>query len=197
MRRAEPPKCWSPRAEAGAASTAAGTAADWNVVVTLTEQSFRDAVKLLARWGVVKRTHYYNVVGMKVADIGAFLADFAAALAASPGILNFISHVVPAQRTFDFSTAEEFEARAAGSRWTGRRYSAARAFMCGCIGEGSKAFCRRPMRSGFSTRQYWRHSETPAGSSSPIRMPSFKSRRSTGGQACRFGRATEFGATLS
>jgi tRNA(Ser,Leu) C12 N-acetylase TAN1 len=87
-------------------------AADWNVVVTLAEQGFRDAVRLLGKWGRVKRTAYYNVLAMKVGNPDAFLAGFAAAVAASPGILNFVSHVVPAQETFDFGTAEEFEARA-------------------------------------------------------------------------------------
>jgi tRNA(Ser,Leu) C12 N-acetylase TAN1 len=86
--------------------------ADWNVVVTSAEDSFRDAVRMLGKWGRVKRTNYYNVLGLRVADPGSFLDDFAAAVAASPGILNFVSHVVPAQETFDFSTAEEFETRA-------------------------------------------------------------------------------------
>lgn len=87
-------------------------AADWNVVVTVAEQGFRDAVRLLRKWGTVKRTAYYNVIGMKVGNPKAFLADFAVAVAESPGVLNFISHVVPAQETFDFGTAEEFEERA-------------------------------------------------------------------------------------
>lgn len=86
--------------------------ADWNVVVTVAEEGFRDAVKMLAKWGNVKRTPYYNVLGLRVANPGSFLDDFAAAVAASPGILNFVSHVVPAQETFDFSTAEEFETQA-------------------------------------------------------------------------------------
>jgi tRNA(Ser,Leu) C12 N-acetylase TAN1 len=88
------------------------TLADWNVVVTLAENSFRDAVRMLGKWGKVKRTPYYNVLGLRVADPGSFLDDFAAAIAESPGILNFISHVVPSQETFDFSTTEEFQARA-------------------------------------------------------------------------------------
>ncbi len=93
-------------------SSTAQRTADWNVVVTLAEQSFRDAVRLLRKWGTVKRTGYYNVLGMKVGNPDAFLADFAAAVADSPGILNFVSHVVPAQQTFDFSAAEDFEAKA-------------------------------------------------------------------------------------
>jgi len=85
---------------------------DWNVLVTVAEQSFRDAVRLLGRWGTVGRTAYYNVLTMKVANADAFLADFAAAVADSPGILNFVSHVAPAHKTFDFATADEFETRA-------------------------------------------------------------------------------------
>ncbi len=85
---------------------------DWNVVVTVAEQSFREAVTLLRKWGTVRRTDYYNVLAMKVADTHAFLADFSAAVADSPGVLNFVSHVAPAHETFDFATAEEFETRA-------------------------------------------------------------------------------------
>jgi len=90
----------------------ASRATDWNVVVTVSEQSFREAVRLLRRWGTARRTDYYNVLAMKVGNADAFLADFAAAVADSPDILNFVSHVVPAHETFDFHTAEEFEARA-------------------------------------------------------------------------------------
>ena len=90
----------------------AAAGADWNVVVTLAEQSFREGVRLLGKGGKIKRTHYYNVLGMKVERVDAFLADFTAAVAATPGILNLVSHVVPLQQTFDFSTTEEFEERA-------------------------------------------------------------------------------------
>ena len=77
--------------------------------MTLPENTFRDACRLLGRWGRVKRTHFYNVLVMQVADPDAFRRDFAAAVAESPGLLNIVSHVVPAQHTFDFHTREEFE----------------------------------------------------------------------------------------
>jgi tRNA(Ser,Leu) C12 N-acetylase TAN1 len=89
-----------------------GDAADWNVVVTVSEQGFREAVRMLRKWGRVRRTPYYNVLGMTVDDPAAFLTEFATAVAASPGIRNFISHVMPAQEAFAFDTAEEFETRA-------------------------------------------------------------------------------------
>lgn len=84
----------------------------WNVVVTLPEDTFRDACRLLGRWGTVGRTHFYNVLAMRVADPLGFLREFAAAVAASPGLLNIVSHVVPAHRTFDFQTREEFHRKA-------------------------------------------------------------------------------------
>jgi tRNA(Ser,Leu) C12 N-acetylase TAN1 len=86
--------------------------ATWNVVATLSEDTFRDAVRLLGRWGKVKRTHFYNVLAMRVEDPAGFLRDFTAAVAESPGLLNTVSHVMPGQRMFDFATREEFEQKA-------------------------------------------------------------------------------------
>lgn len=93
------------------ASMAAQSRAGWNVVVTLAGEGFSEAVRLLRRWGAVKRTAYYNVIAMTVDNPDIFLGQFSAALDASPGILNFVSHVVPIQQGFDFATPEEFEAR--------------------------------------------------------------------------------------
>lgn len=91
-------------------SGAVGTT--WNVVVTLPEATIVDACRLLGRWGKVKRTHFHNVLAMRVADPRAFLHDFAQAVAEAPGLRNIVSHVVPAQRTFDFQTHEDFAQRA-------------------------------------------------------------------------------------
>lgn len=85
---------------------------DWNVLVTLPEDTFREARRMLSRWGRVAPTGYYNVLVMHVADPGAFLAGFAAAVAETPGLLNFVSHVVPAQKTFLFDSSEAFEREA-------------------------------------------------------------------------------------
>ena len=93
-------------------SSPGAVGATWNVVVTLPEDTFVDACRLLGRWGKVKRTHFYNVLAMRVADPRVFLHDFAAAVAEAPGLRNIVSHVVPAHRTFDFQTREEFEHKA-------------------------------------------------------------------------------------
>jgi tRNA(Ser,Leu) C12 N-acetylase TAN1 len=85
---------------------------DWNVIVTFAEPTFRIARRLLARWGQLRRTEYFNVTVMAVADPTAFLREFSAAIAESPGILNAVSHVVPFEHMFEFKDAAEFEAKA-------------------------------------------------------------------------------------
>ena len=91
---------------------ATDVAADWNVIVTLPEATFREARKFLRRWGEVHRTGYFRVLTLRVDDPETFLAEIAKAIEESPGILNLVSHIIPAQRTFDFGSAEEFEAKA-------------------------------------------------------------------------------------
>jgi len=85
---------------------------DWNVVITLPENTFQEARRMLGRWGRTRPTGYYNVLVMHVADPNVFLADFASAVAETPGLLNFVSHVVPAQRSFTFDSSEAFEREA-------------------------------------------------------------------------------------
>ncbi len=74
---------------------------------------------MLGRWGHARPTGYYNVLVMHVADPKVFLADFALALAEMPGLRNFVSHVMPAQRSFTFDSSEAFEreARAVALSW--------------------------------------------------------------------------------
>lgn len=88
------------------------TAPDWNVVVTLAERSFREARRLLQKWGRVAPTGYYNVLTLTVEEPNRFLADFVSRVGETPGLLNFVSHVVPAQHSFDFRDAAEFETKA-------------------------------------------------------------------------------------
>lgn len=50
---------------------------DWNVVVTVQEHGFVDALRLLEQFGPVGKTKYYNVLVMKVEDVPAFLTQLA------------------------------------------------------------------------------------------------------------------------
>jgi tRNA(Ser,Leu) C12 N-acetylase TAN1 len=87
------------------------TVPDWNVTVTLAEPTFHIARSLLAPWGWLRRTDYFNVAVMKVTDPADFLRQFAAAIEETPGILNAMSHVVPLEHVFAFKDAPEFEAK--------------------------------------------------------------------------------------
>ena len=84
----------------------------WNVVVTLPEATAPQARRVMRPWGRLFRTNYFHVLVMSVEDPDRFLREFGEAVVATPGILNFIAHVFPAQRTFDFATVPEFEQKA-------------------------------------------------------------------------------------
>ena len=91
---------------------ATDAAADWNVIVTLPEATFREARRFLRRWGGVHRTGYFHILTLTVEDVESFPAEVAKAIEGKPGIFNILSHIIPAQRTFTFASAEEFEAKA-------------------------------------------------------------------------------------
>lgn len=86
---------------------------DWNVVVTVYDARGRRAAKRgLGDFGTIHSTDFFNVLVMRVADISSFVEDFAAHVGESKALLNDIARLLPAQATFDFSTIEEFQAKA-------------------------------------------------------------------------------------
>lgn len=85
---------------------------DWNVVVTVNEDGYRRVRRMLAPYGTVAPTDYYNVLVMRVADPAAMMEDLAGRIEESPGLMNDLSRVVPAREAFTFQSAEEFEERA-------------------------------------------------------------------------------------
>jgi len=85
---------------------------DWNVVVSVYEDGYKHALRLLQLFGRVKSTDYYNVLVMKVDDTAAFTERLAALVAETPGILNDLSRVVPCEVCFDYESAEAFESKA-------------------------------------------------------------------------------------
>lgn len=85
---------------------------DWNVVVTVYEEGFKTAKRILRDAGAISPTDYHDVLVMKVEDLRAFTDWLAERVADEPGLLNFISRVVPATYVFDFHAADEFEAKA-------------------------------------------------------------------------------------
>lgn len=85
---------------------------DWNVVVSIYQDGFRRALRALEPLGAVERSPYYNVVVMRVDDPVALLAAVEQRTEESPALYDAISRVAPAQCSFEFQSAEEFESRA-------------------------------------------------------------------------------------
>jgi hypothetical protein len=85
---------------------------DWNVVVSLHEGGYTPAWALLEPLGSVSRTPYFNVLVMRVEDIGQFLETLRQRSTAESQLLTVLARVMPVTQTFVFQTVEEFEALA-------------------------------------------------------------------------------------
>jgi len=85
---------------------------DWNVVVTVGERVFKEAIRFLRRFGTVEKTAFFNVLIMKVDDPLHLPESLAAWMSAHPENSNLLGHVAPCLATFNFQSPEEFEERA-------------------------------------------------------------------------------------
>jgi hypothetical protein len=82
---------------------------DWNVVVSIYQEGFRRALRALEALGRVERSPYYNVLAMRVDDPAALLEAVERRTEESPALYDAIARVAPAQRSFEFQSAEEFD----------------------------------------------------------------------------------------
>lgn len=85
---------------------------DWNVVVSVREPGYRQARELLAAYGRVQRTDFYNVLALRVEDIPHFLETLRDRYVEDGQILDILGRVVPVLATFIFQTPQEFELKA-------------------------------------------------------------------------------------
>jgi hypothetical protein len=85
---------------------------DWNVVITIYDQGFREAFGLLEGMGRVSRTGFLNVLVMKVGDLGVMLETICQRWADDPRWRGNLARVMPVTKRFTFQSAEEFEAMA-------------------------------------------------------------------------------------
>ncbi len=85
---------------------------DWNVVITVHKRGFVPACEMLEELGPVAKTGFYNVLVMKVEDTRSFLETIHRWVAEDPYLLHIFARVVPATKTFNFQSAEEFEEKA-------------------------------------------------------------------------------------
>jgi tRNA(Ser,Leu) C12 N-acetylase TAN1 len=128
--------------------TSAGTPG-WNVIVTFPEATAPQARRVLRQWGTLHRTGYFHVLVTAVTDPDRFLLEPGEAVAATPGILNFIAHVFPAQQTFDFATVEEFEKKACEAALAGAPLLAGKRFHVRLHRRGLKGILSTPNEERF------------------------------------------------
>lgn len=85
---------------------------DWNVIVTVSEHGFKKARQLLASYGEIASTNFYNVLIMKTGDISGFLEDIEKEISADARFAEVISRVMPVEKKFSFQSPDEFEFKA-------------------------------------------------------------------------------------
>ena len=122
---------------------------DWNVVVSAKERGFTMARDILAEYGRTQRTHYHNVLVMKVPSPTDFLAQLEDRLHVNPDLLTYVSRIAPATYAFDFSAPPDFESqvRAVVPTWTVQL--AGKKFHVRMHRRGLKGLVRSPVEERF------------------------------------------------
>ncbi|HEY5513490.1 MAG TPA: hypothetical protein VIK40_07590 [Geomonas sp.] len=85
---------------------------DWNVVITVHEDGYNQARKILERYGRVERTDYFNILLMQIADYSPFLEALLQEAQRDPDSVSALARVMPVIVTFEFQTPAEFEDKA-------------------------------------------------------------------------------------
>ena len=84
---------------------------DWNVVITVQDEGYNEARKLLERYDRVERTDYFNVLLMQVPDARKLMELLREEAQQSPDRFRALARVMPVIQTFDFQSPAEFEER--------------------------------------------------------------------------------------
>ena len=113
---------------------------DWNVVVSVHDDAYNKARKLLERFGTVSRTDFFNILAMRVPDPRQFMERLREEGELDAQSVSSLARVMPVYLTFTFQTPGEFEdkARQAVTSWIPSL--------------GSKSFHVRMHRRGFKGR---------------------------------------------
>lgn len=89
-----------------------GITRDWNVVVTLAPEGYRDAVRILRNFGEVSRTSFRDVVVMRVEhEVHEFQEMLHELLQSDATLANSVSRIIPVTDKFSYSSAEEFRTK--------------------------------------------------------------------------------------
>jgi tRNA(Ser,Leu) C12 N-acetylase TAN1 len=82
---------------------------DWNVIVSVNEKGFSQAVNILKKFGPISKTEFFNVLVMKVEDMISMCETLQKNLEDNPSSLSFLSRLIPVTKSFTFQTPDEFE----------------------------------------------------------------------------------------
>ncbi len=85
---------------------------EWNVIVTVYQDGFRYARRLLRQLGSVEKTSYHNVLTMAVDDPLSLLDTVEKHAALEPRLYDAIARIAPIFASFSFESPQEFEAKA-------------------------------------------------------------------------------------
>jgi len=85
---------------------------EWNAVVTVQEDGYQKARKLLERFGEVGRTEYFNLLVMRVTDHRQLMEQLLGQAVHDAKSVLPLARVIPVVQTFGFHTPEEFEEKA-------------------------------------------------------------------------------------
>ena len=76
---------------------------DWNVVVSVSPNRYRQAYDLLQEYGPIHKSGFFNVLLMRVDDGLQFLDELYELEAHLPGALEYLTRVVPVTKRRDLT----------------------------------------------------------------------------------------------
>ena len=85
---------------------------EWNVVLSVNKNGFKDAFRKLSRFGPIRKTGFFNVLFLRVYEITRMLETLREWTSDEPNALSFLSRLTPVTHTFTFQSPGEFEEKA-------------------------------------------------------------------------------------
>jgi tRNA(Ser,Leu) C12 N-acetylase TAN1 len=82
---------------------------EWNVVVTVHEDGYSRAHRLLEQFGEVAKTGFFNILVMRAAEPDRLLEALEELARRNPDALLPLARVMPVVRTVSFQSPQEFE----------------------------------------------------------------------------------------
>ncbi len=82
---------------------------EWNVVISVREHGFRQAVEVFGAFGEIKCTDFYNIILLRAREITHMLETLRERSQESTESLAFLARLIPVSRAYIFNSPKEFE----------------------------------------------------------------------------------------